>query len=78
MNDERIPVKILRELRDSDIILRAKMAEIADEERRNVPDITDKVLADRIAQKCLFRDCDSWISARREIRAAGLSLGLDE
>lgn len=69
---------MLRELSDSEIGLRAKMAEIAGEERQKNAAITEEILADRIAQRCLFPDCDSWIRARRDIRDAGPSLGLDK
>jgi len=78
MSDERIPYKMLCELSDSDISLRAKIAEIAGEVRRKDPNITDEVLSDIIALKCRFSDCDSWIRARRGIREEGPSLGLDE
>jgi len=77
MNDQRIPAKILRELSDSEMSLRATMAAIAGEERRQNPSITDDALSDRIAQKCLFTDCDSWVEAMRKIREAGPSLRLD-
>lgn len=77
MNDQRIPDRVLREILDSDIILRAKIAEIAGEERYKDRNITDEVLANRIALKCGHPDCDSWIRERRRIRDAGPSLGLD-
>ncbi len=72
-----IPKRMSREIADHEIGLLSQLGRLAEEIRANEPNIQEVDLADRMAQRMMFHDCGEWVDARRAIRGAGPTLGLD-
>jgi hypothetical protein len=76
--DDSIPERIRSEIPDYDIGLRAQLGRAVAEERRKNASVSDQALADRLAKLQGYDNCDAWVEARRRLRTASPSFGLDE
>ena len=76
--NDSIPERIRSEIPDHEIGLLAQLGNAAAEERRKNPSVSDPALADQLANLQGDGNCDAWVEARRRLRNAPPSLGLDE
>lgn len=76
--NDLIPERIRSEIQDHEIELRADLGNAAVQERRNNPNISDADLADHLAKLQGYDNCEAWVDARRRLRIAPPSLGLDK
>jgi hypothetical protein len=73
-----IPDRMLCEIPEYEIDLIAQLKLLATQFRHDDPMISDETLVEKLSQAQKFRDFKSWVKARRDIEAAGPSLGLDK
>lgn len=76
--NDSIPEQIRSEIPDYEIGLLAQLGNAAAEERRKNPSVSDPSLADHLAKLQWYENCDAWVEARRRLRIAPPSLGLDK
>ena len=78
MKPTAIPDRMLREIPEYEVDLIAQLRNLASKFRRSDPMISDEALAEKLSQAQMFTDFKGWVKARRDIEAAGPSLGLDK
>ncbi len=73
-----LPDQMLCEIPEYQVDIIGQLEELAAQVRRSDPMISEEALAEKLSQAPMFTNFDDWVKARRNIGAAGPSLGLDK